>query len=149
MNVLHVAMLALVAASTDTRALDPPPSAAQLRRWMGDECVAAGKHVGIDYPRALDRAIAKDPAGLATLFRFTTSHWYVGAAAESHDGIILGLLQRWGDQDFARVLRVQPRRARKAVVDAIDYSFPYPGWRPTQFPLTYSLAPHEHAPPEA
>ena len=103
---------------------------------------SAGKHAGIDYAGALDRAIAKEPAGLITLFRFTTSHWHDGGVAETHDLIIMGLLQRWGDRDFARVLRQQPRRVRKAVIDAIEYWFPYPRWRPTQFPLTYSLAPH-------
>jgi hypothetical protein len=129
-------------------ALDPPPSAKQLRQWMGDECVAAGKHVGIDYARLLDRAIEEDSAGLVGLFRFTASAWFVGAAAENHCGILLGLLQRWGDERFARVLRRQKPRIRKAVVDAIDYSLPYPGWKPTQFPHTYSLVPHEHAPPD-
>src|SRR5439155_9724065 len=97
--------------------------------------------------RSLDRAIATDAAGLTALCRFTVSDGFVGAAAESHCSIILGLLQRWGDSRFARVLRAQPLRVRKAVVAAIDYSFPYPGWKPTQFPLTYALAPHEHAPP--
>jgi len=131
---------------TQAFALDPPPTDARLRQWMGDEPVAAGKRVGIDYARCLDRAIVKDPVGLAGLFRFTASDGFIGAAAESHCSIMLGLLQRWGDEPFARVLRRQKPRIRKAVIDAIDYSFSFPGWKPSQFPKTYSLAPHEHIP---
>ena len=75
-------------------ALDPAPTAKQLRQWMGDECISAGRRAGIDYSRLLDRAIERDPAGLVGLFRFTVSDWFVGAAAENHCGILLGLLQR-------------------------------------------------------
>lgn len=110
---------------------------------MGDECVSAGKRVGIDYRRSLDRAIHGDSAGLSTLFQFTVSDGFVGAAAESHCSILLGLLQRWGDSRFAHALRMQQSRVRKAVIDAIDYSYPYPGWRPSEFPRTYALAQHE------
>jgi hypothetical protein len=109
---------------------------------MGAECPVAGKRVGIDYTRSLNRAIAKDSAGLTDLFRFTRTDGFMGAAAENHCGILLGLLQRWGDDAFARVLRRQKPHIRKAVSDAIDYSFPYPGWKPAQFPDTYSLAAH-------
>jgi hypothetical protein len=105
-----------------------------------------GKRVGIDYLRVLNRAIENDPAGLDPLFRFTVSDGFVGAAAENHCLILLGLLQRLGDSPFAKVLRYQTRHVRKAVIDAIDYAFPYPAWNPRQFPITYSLAPHEHAP---
>lgn len=143
MNALRVA---LVACSAYARSLDPTPSAAQLREWMGDECIAGGQRVGIDYARSPDRAIRGDAAGLRALFHFTVSDGFVGAAAESHCSIILGLLQRWGDSRFAHVLRTQPPPVRKAVIGAIDYSFPHPGWQPSQFPLTYALAPHEHAP---
>jgi hypothetical protein len=102
--------------------------------------------VGIDSLRVLNRAIEGDPAGLDRLFRFTVSDGFVGAAAENHCSILLGLLQRCGDSGFAKVLRHEKRRVRKAVIDAIDYAFPYPRWEPTQFPETYSLAPHEHVP---
>jgi hypothetical protein len=148
MNAIRVTIAALIMSSPQTWALDPSPSAAQLREWSAGECVIAGAHVGIDYARALSAAIAKEPDGLAALFRFTTTEWFMGAAAENHCAIIVGLLQRWGDRDFARLLRKQPARVRKAVIDAIDYSFPYPGWKRTQFPRTYALAEHEHTPPE-
>jgi hypothetical protein len=58
---------------------------AQLREWGGDECVSAGKQVGIDYMPALNRAIAKDPAGLATLFRFTNTPQHDAAQRICHD----------------------------------------------------------------
>jgi len=152
MHTLRKATLPFVvicAVQTHALALDPPPTPAQLRQWVGDECVAAGKRVGIDYAHALDRAISGDPVGLAELFRFTVSDGFDGAAADNHCSILLGLLQRWSDDAFARVLRREKARIRKAVIDAIDYSFPHPGWKRTQFPHTYSLAPHEHAPPGA
>src|SRR5438876_11583786 len=102
---LRLASVFIAFAAAQALALDPPPTAKQLRQWMGDECVSAGKRAGIDYSRLLDRAIDRDSAGLVGLFRFTVSDWFVGAAAENHCGSLLGLLQRWGDQRFARVLR--------------------------------------------
>ena len=41
---------------------------------------SAGKDAGIDYTQALNRAIAKDPAGLATLFGFTNTPQHDAAA---------------------------------------------------------------------
>jgi hypothetical protein len=80
---LRVATVVLLCAvSQDALALDPPPTAAQLREWAAGPCVTAGKHAGIDYAHLLYRAIAADPAGLAALFRFTDTGWFDGAAAE-------------------------------------------------------------------
>jgi hypothetical protein len=118
---------------------DAPPSARQLRYWAGGECADAGKHAGIDYTHSLDRAIAGDPAGLAVLLRFTDSGWCDGAAAEGHATILFGLLQRWGDGPFSRVLRAQNREVRKAVVGEVSA---FPQFKPAEFPLTNALAPH-------
>jgi len=142
MNAMRNTTLALLLCSAvqiDALPLQRPPTAAQLRYWAAGECVRAGRHAGIDYAHSLDRAIAEDPAGLATLFRFTDTAWFDGAAAEGHCAILFGLLQRWGDRPFSRVLRAQKRQVRKAVFDAIA-SFPY--FKPTEFPLTYASAPH-------
>jgi len=140
MCTLRVATAVLLCAiGQHALAVDPPstPTAAQLRESAAGECADAGKHAGIDYARSLDRAIAKDPAGLATLFRFTDSGWFDGAAAEGHCAILFGLLQRWGDRPFSRVLLAQKRQVRKAVIDAIT------GFgKPTEFPLFYASAPH-------
>ena len=149
MHTLRKAIVTLVmiwATHAQVLALDPRPTGSQLRRWMGSECPVAGKRVGIDYARSLNRAIAKDAAGLSELFRFTKTDGFMGAAAENHCGILLGLLQRWGDEAFAHVLRRQEPIIRKAVINAIDYSFPHPGWKPSQFPSTYSLASHARTP---
>src|SRR6476469_4507674 len=83
------------------------PTAVELRSWADGPCVRAAKHAGIDYAQALDRAIARDPAGLAVLLRFTDSGWCDGAAAEGHASILFGLLQLWGDRPFSRVLQAQ------------------------------------------
>ena len=132
-------ILLLCAVSQDALALDPPPTAKELREWAAGSCVRAGRGAGIDYAGSLDRAIAQDPAGLATLFRFTDSGWFDGAAAEGHCAILFGLLQRWGDRPFSRVLRAQKGQVRKAVFDAV-VSFPY--FKPAEFPLTYASGPH-------
>ena len=140
MCALRVAIIALLCVvSQDALALEPPPTAAQLREWAAGPCLRAGKHAGIDYAHSLDRAIARDPAGLATLFRFTDTGWFDGAAAEGHCAILFGLLQRWGDRQFSSVLRAQKADVRKAVFDAVG-TFPY--FKPAEFPLTYASAPH-------
>jgi hypothetical protein len=132
---ITLALLLCFAVQVDAQA----PTAAELRYWAADECVRAGRHAGIDYARSLDRAIAGDPAGLATLFRFTDSGWCDGAAGEGHAAILFGLLQRWGDRPFARVLRAQKRQVRKAVVGEITA---FPDWQRNKFPLTYASASH-------
>jgi len=119
-----------------------PPSPARLRYWATGECVAAGKYVGIDYMRALNRAIAKDPTGLATLFRFTDTSGFDGEAAEGHVVILLGLLQRWGDRPFAQVLRSQKPSVRKAVIDELDSLIQGYRGKPTRlFPRTFAPDP--------
>jgi hypothetical protein len=138
MTPLRVAMMVFLAASIQAQPVDVPPSAAQLREWMGDECVRSGKHVGIDYPGALERAIRREPAGLAELFRYTVIGEMDGEAGEAHSAILFGLLQRWGDRRFAQVLRAQKLGVRKAVIDNI--AMPTGGER--KFPLTYASAPH-------
>ena len=132
-------MVLLCLVSQAALALEPPATAGQLREWAAGPCVRAGKHAGINYAHSLDRAIARDPAGLATLFRFTDTGWFDGAAAEGHCAILFGLLQRWGDRRFSHVLRAQKTRVRKAVCDAVT-TFPY--FKAAEFPLTYASAPH-------
>ena len=138
MTPLHVAMIVFLAASIQAEPLDVPPSVEQLREWMDNECVSSGKHVGIDYPGALERAIRLEPAGLAELFRYTVIGELDGEAGEAHAAILFGLLQRWGDRRFAHVLRAQKLRIRKAVIDTI----PMPPGSRLKFPLTYASAPH-------
>jgi hypothetical protein len=138
MTPLRVAMIVFLAASIQAQPLDVPPSAAQLREWMGDECVRAGKRVGFDYPGVLERAIRREPAGLAALFRYTVSGDVDGEAGEAHSAILFGLLQRWGDRRFAHVLRAEKPGIRKAVIDTM----PMPPGSRHKFPLTCALAPH-------
>jgi hypothetical protein len=131
-------MIVFLAASIQAQPLDAPPSGGQLREWMDHKWVSSAKHGGIDYPRALERAIRRQPSGLAELFRFTVIGDVDGAAGEAHAAILFGLLQRWGDRRFAHVLRAQKFHIRKAVVNTIGMP---PGGR-LKFPLTYASAPH-------
>ena len=145
MRIAFTAVLAVLfgaASLVHAQSLESTPSAAKLRYWASPDCINAGKYVGIDYARALERAINKEPSGLAQLFRFTLTAGYDGAAGEGHSAILLGLLQRWGDRRFAHVLRAQPSRVRRAVIDAINYVLPNPGLKHSAFQETYSLAPH-------
>ena len=135
---LRLAMIVFLAASIQAQPRDLPPSAAELREWMDRGCVSSGKHVGIDYPGALERAIRRDPAGLAELFRYTVIGELDGEAGEAHSAILFGLLQRWGDRRFAHVLRAQKVGIRKAVIDNI----PMPPGSRLRFPLTYASAPN-------
>ena len=137
MALLRVAMIAFLAASVQAQPLDAPPSAAQLREWIDEGCVKSGKHVGIDYRGALERAIRGERAGLAELFRYTVIGEMDGEAGEAHSAILFGLLQRWGDSRFAHVLRAQKLGVRRAVIDTI----PIPPESRLKFPLTYASAP--------
>ncbi len=142
MNATRAATLALLICSAvriDAEPTPKRPTAAELRSWAEGSCVRAGRQAGIDYAHELDRAIAGDPKALATLFRFTDSGWFDGAAAEGHVAILFGLLQRWGDRPFAHVLRAQKTPVRKAVFGAVT-TFPY--FKPAEFPLTNASAPH-------
>ena len=138
MTPLRVAVIVFLAASIKAQPVDVPPSAAELRDWIDDGCVTGGKHFGIDYRGALERAIRQEPTGLAELFRYTVIGEMDGAAGEAHAAILFGLLQRWGDRRFAHVLRAQKLSIRKAVIDNI----PMPPGSRLKFPLTYASAPH-------
>ena len=137
MTSLRVAMIVFLAVSIQAQPVDNAPSAAQLREWMGDDLVTSGKHVGIDYAGALERAIRGESAGLAQLFRYTVSGEMDGEAGEAHAAILFGLLQRWGDRRFAHVLRAQKLSVRKAVID----NLPLPLGSQRKFPLTSASAP--------
>jgi len=86
----------------------------------------------------LNARLTKSPLDSHT----TDTAGYDGGAGEAHSAILLGLLQRWGDRRFAQVLRAQPSRIRRAVIDAINYVLPNPGLKDSPFKETYSLAPH-------
>jgi len=130
-----LAWLLCFAVQVDAQSFQEPPTATELREWIDDGCVKSGKQIGIDYRGALERAIRREPAGLAELFRYTVSGEMDGEAGEAHSAILFGLLQRWGDRRFAQVLRAQKLPIRKGVIG----NLPMP---PGKFPLTYASAPH-------
>jgi hypothetical protein len=140
-NTIHKTILGLLlcfGVQVHAQQLQRPPTVEELRSWAAGPCVDAGKHAGFDYAHSLDCAIAGDPGGLATLFRFTDSGWCDGAAAEGHAAILFGLLQRWGDRSFSRVLRAQKKEVRKEVFGEITT---FPNWKAREFPLTNALGP--------
>ena len=130
----------LLGAASSMHALPlKPPSAAQLRELTRPDIIRY-RYCGIDYARALERALRKEPSGLAELFRATYTCRFDAGAGEAHTAILLGLLQRWGDRRYAQVLRAQPSRVRRAVMGEIASALDEPERR--HFPETYSLAPH-------
>ncbi len=131
---LRLVMMVFLAASIRAQPVDAPPSSAELREWIDRGCVNSGKRIGIDYRGATERAIRGEPSGLAELFRYTVIGEMDGAAGEGHSAVLLGLLQRWGDRHFARVLRAQKPAIRKAVIDTLPLS-------PGKFPLTSASGP--------
>jgi len=98
---------------------------------------------GLDYRAHLRRAIVKDRRSLAALFDYTENGQLMGVGAEEHCEVLYNLLQVWGDTSFANVLQGRDRRVRHRVIPWIASQFPYPGWRPYQFPQTYKLGPHD------
>ena len=105
-----------------------------------------GKLDGVDYRKLLQGAVAYDRQSLARIFRYATDGKLMGEGAETNCEILHALLEHWGDSRFAAVLADQPVRVRRAVIADIDYSWSYPGWKPTEFPKTYRLATHKRIP---
>jgi len=102
---------------------------------------------GVDYRKLLRGAVAYDRASLVGIFRYTANgRRLMGEGAETNCEILHALLEHWGDSRFAAVLSREPKRVRKMVVAEIEYTWTYPGWKPSKFPKTYRLSPHEKVP---
>ena len=109
----------------------------------GGSVFAQGTLDGVDYRKLLKGAVAKESRSLAGIFRYTANGKLMGEGAESNCDILRQLLRLWGDKAYARVLAAQSPKVRAAVIAALDYPWPHPGWKPRQFPLTYRLAKHD------
>lgn len=120
----------------------------QLRDYLAakterGDVFAQGKIDGVDYRNLLRGALAKDAKSLKGIFSYTANGQLMGEGAESNCDILRQLLLFWGDTAYARVLATEPPNVRCAVISAIDYAWPYPGWPPQKFPITYGLSKHE------
>lgn len=98
------------------------------------------QHTGIDYRKAVEAAVRKDPAGLHQLFLFTDSDWFIGALADDHCHTLKLLLYLWGDRPFSAALARETPRIRRAVISALDYD----GTEYDRYPLTNAAAPHPY-----
>ena len=118
-------------------ATEPKPTAKTILQYHGGE-LNQFPH----YERYLRLAVQMRDDGLKQIFRFTVAEGFIGAGAEDHCSILRDLLRYWGDRDYSRVLAAESPQIRSAVIDALDYTWPHPGWKPTEYPVTYRLAKH-------
>ena len=142
-TILAVIFLPFAVACADKRQAEE-----RLRYWLQQPdsrggVFSQGKLDGVDYRKLLRGAVAYDRASLAGLFRYTADGQLMGEAAETHCELLHDLLEHWGDMRFAVVLSRQSKHVRTAVIADLDYSWQYPGWKPTEFPRTYRLAEHQ------
>ena len=145
-----IAVVLATASLASEREVEPPPNPKQMRDLAEDPARQARLLLhDTAYMRSLDLALAKRASGLRRLFRFTTTEAFVGAGAESHCAILRDLLRLLGDDFFARILRDERPKVRSAVIHALDYAWPCPGWQPSQFPATYGIAKHQKIPSSA
>ena len=100
----------------------------------------AAQFDNFDYKPVLKGAIEKKESALAELFRYCERTTLIGAGAEEHAYILKLLLQHWGDEAFAKVLRVQSAEARQKVIWDLDYAYVEDFKK--RFPSTYGLAKH-------
>lgn len=147
-RIMRTILLVLVLAVVSTAIAGERTAELQLKEYLTDESYtgsvfAQGKLDGIDYRKLLRGAIRRDSASLAGIFRYTANGKLMGEGAESNCDILRQLLRFWGDRAFARVLAAESLKVRIAVIAAIDYAWPHPGWQPTDFPLTFRLARHD------
>lgn len=92
------------------------------------------------YKPVLKGAIEKKESALAELFRYCERTTLIGAGAEEHAYILKLLLQHWGDEAFAKVLRVQNAETSQKVIWDLDYAYVEDFKK--RFPSTYGLAKH-------
>jgi hypothetical protein len=145
------ALLALILLPLTCVHADRREAEERLRYWLQQPeerggVFAQGKLDGVDYRKLLRGAVAYDRASLVGIFRYTANGKLMGEGAETNCEILHALLEHWGDSRFAAVLSRESKRVRKIVIAEIDYSWNYPGWKPTEFPKTYRLATHEKIP---
>ena len=100
----------------------------------------AAQFDNFDYKPVLMDAIEKKESALVELFRYCERATLMGAGAEEHAYILKLLLQHWGDEAFAKVLRVQSAKARQKVIWDLDYAYVEDFQK--RFPLTYGMAKH-------
>ena len=122
---------------------DPKPTAKSILKEDGGYAPHTAKLTNFPYRQYLRAAVRKREAGLRQLFRFTDTESFIGAGAESHAAVLRDFLRYWGDREFSRALRKETPKVRQAVIWALDYTWPYPGWQETEYPRTHRLASHE------
>jgi hypothetical protein len=130
----------LAACATATR-----PTANSILSDQTDAVLTA-KLTRFDYRKNLESAVRGESSGLHALFKFTDSKSFVGAGADDHCRTLHELLLLLGDQAFSRELAKESNRVRIAVISALEYDWAYPGWKSSEFPLTYALGKHEQVP---
>jgi hypothetical protein len=120
----------------------------RLKYWLTTKDIFdQAKLDGVDYRKLLRAAVAMDAKSLSAIFQYTANGPnLMGAGADDNCDILHQLLIWWGDRKFAHVLSGESLKVRSAVVNAIEYAWGFPGWKPNQFPETYQLGIHYKVP---
>ena len=82
--------------------IDYPIAAKDMTRDLEPAQFADAR--GVDYSGLLKRAMGKDAKALASFLIQTSKLQFDGAYGELHSMILLHLLLRWGDVDFAHAI---------------------------------------------
>jgi hypothetical protein len=90
-------------------------------RGQLQEGVGAYSRPGFDYAATLLKASRKDPAALATFLQNCHQVSSSAAGNEMNNAVMLGLLLRWGDFDFAAIVARQKPAVRKDLFDRFPY----------------------------
>jgi len=121
------------ARESTARRFDPP------KDYIDSLLVQMTAEGGIRYSEVYERALRKDPAGLAGVLE-ATIHTDAAGAEEQAD-ILWTFLQSWGDSAFAAVLQNRSGRVRHDVVCSLDTAADSTwAWA---YPRTAALAPFD------
>jgi len=105
-----------------------------------DLCPQAAEFDHYNYRQGLSAAFRSEH-GLVEFLAYLERSSIIGSGAEAHACAVSALLQRWGDNVFAKQLSTQPVKVREQAIGLIDYSG-LERFR-ARYPRTYQLAAHE------
>lgn len=105
-----------------------------------DLCPQAAEFDHYDYRNGLAAAYRSEK-DLSAFLSYLDRSSIIGSGAEAHACSVRALLERWGDNTFARALSRQSAHVKDQAIGLLDYTG-IPNFR-QRYPKTYLLAAHE------